>query len=330
MVPIIRPDIPTHKIDNIQHLIIKQKQFLDKMYYGKSYDFTEVDYENKDLKLSMRDMIMQLRTLDGTDSKLFWSLDLDPYDNGYILSYPKFLDSHARDIISQLPSLLAFTYGPEALTMMTEAAQERAIEAPWDIEAMCAISNEDKALAAMRDRAKAIRNYTDPDAESSDDSDDDIDYQKMVFEMNTRETDAYLFKKASTNDSIDTLGTKPQTQKNEREDDTSVDESITATPSPSKKQKASSSTASVEDDKIQRMLRYFEEHNINLDTLEVASVTTATQSATNSLHEQADMDTTEDKAVSNVTAPSTDEKDGVPPQTVGLPPGPVTGLGEGP
>ena len=164
MVPIIRPDIPTHKIDNIQHLIIKQKQFLDKMYYGKSYDFTEVDYENKDLELSMRDMIMQLRTLDGTDSKLFWSLDLDPYDNGYILSYPKFLDSHARDIISQLPSLLAFTYGPEALTMMTEAAQERAIEAPWDIEAMCAISNEDKALAAMRDRAKAIRNYTDPDA----------------------------------------------------------------------------------------------------------------------------------------------------------------------
>ena len=100
---------------------------------------------------------------------------------------------------------------------------------------MCAISNEDKALAAMRDRAKAIRNYTDPDAESSDDSDDDIDYQKMEFEMNTRETDAYLFKKASTNDSIDTLGTKPQTQKNEREDDTSVDESITATPSPSKK-----------------------------------------------------------------------------------------------
>ena len=150
----------------------------------------------------------------------------------------------------------------------------------------------------------------------------------MEFEMNTRETDVYLFKKASTNDSIDTLGTKPQTQKNEREDDTSVDESITATPSPTKKQKASSSTASVEDDKIQRMLRYFEEYNINLDTLEVASVTTATQSATNSLHEQADMDTTEDKAVSNVTAPSTDEKDGVPPQTMGLPPGTVTGLGE--
>ena len=116
-----------------------------------------MDYENKDLKLSMRSMIMQLRTLDGTDCKLFWSLDLDPYDNGYILSYPKFFDSHACDIIAQLPSLLAFTYGPEALTMMTEAAQERALEAPWDINAMCAISSEDKALAAMRDRATQLK-----------------------------------------------------------------------------------------------------------------------------------------------------------------------------
>lgn len=50
MVTIIRSDIPTHKIDNIQHLILKQKQFLDKMYYDKTYDFTEVDYLNTALK----------------------------------------------------------------------------------------------------------------------------------------------------------------------------------------------------------------------------------------------------------------------------------------
>lgn len=105
----------------------------------------------------MRDMIMQLSTFDGTNTKLFWSIDLDSYDNGYILiSYPKLLDSHARDIIVQLPSLLCWIYGPEALTMMTEAVQERATEAPWDPDETCALSKKDKALAAMQERTKAI------------------------------------------------------------------------------------------------------------------------------------------------------------------------------
>ena len=331
MVPIIRPDIPGHKIENIQHLIIKQKQFLDKMCYGKTFDFTEIDYLNPALKLTMRDMIMQLVTLDGTATKLFWSLDLDSYDNSYCLTYPKFLDAHARDIISQLPSLLCWIYGPEALTMMTDAAQDRAREAPWDPKTMCALSKEDKALAAMRDRAKSIREYTDADALSSDD-DDDMDYTQMEFDMQSRETDAFLFKKASSNQSVDTLGTKPTSSKTTRDDDSLDNASISAKPSPTKKQKATATSDTTHDEneaKIQKMFQYFEMHNIDINTLEVSSVVNATRVATSGLHESTDMDTSDDAVVNNTNDSSATEQDREPSQSEMETPGPVTGLGEG-
>ena len=157
LVPIIRNTIPSHKIENIHHLVVKQKQFLDKLEYTKTHDFTEIDHRCSSMDMSICEMLMELQTLDGTGSKLFWSVDFDDKDDGYHLTYPRFLNAQARDIISQLPSLLVWIYGADVLHMITDSAQTRASEAPWDTEEMRAITQEDKALTVMINNAKQIQ-----------------------------------------------------------------------------------------------------------------------------------------------------------------------------
>lgn len=243
LVLLIRPTIPSHKIENIQHLIIKQKQFLDKLYYAKTFDFTEIDYRNPCIGLSLREMLMSVTTLDGENTPIFWSVDYDSYDHSFQLSYPKYLDTQARDIISQLPSLFVYIYGPEALAMMTESAQERAHEAPWDPVEMRAMSQQDRGLEAMLSHAKTMHLYNDSDPAASDDSDDDIDYDQVEIDMDRQATEAFLFRKASSNLSFVTLGTKPNNSKtNDTMDVVSDDDaSLSNKPSPKKKQRANDS-----------------------------------------------------------------------------------------
>jgi len=203
LVPIIRDTIPSHKIENIHHLVVKQKQFLDKLEYAKTYDFTEIDHRCSSMELTIREILMELQTLDGTGAKLFWSVDYDDKDDGYHLTYPRFLNTQARDIISQLPSLLVFICGPDVLYMMTELAQTRAREAPWDANEMRAISQEDKELAAMIDKAKQMQMCADPNIDTSESEDDDsVDEEQICLEMDRVATERHLFTKASTNNSI--------------------------------------------------------------------------------------------------------------------------------
>jgi len=77
------------------------------------------------------------------------------------------------------------------------------------------------------------------------------------------------------------------------------------------------------------MFQYFEMHNIDINTLEVSSVATATRVATSGLHESTDMDTSDDAVVNNTNDSSATEQDREPSQSEMETPGPVTGLGEG-
>lgn len=337
LVPIIRPSIPSHKVENIHHLIIKQKQFLDKIYYAKTYEFTEIDYKNPCIGMSVCAMILALTTLDGNATQLFWSVDYDNYEQSFQLSYRKYLDVQARDMIAQLPSLLVYLHGPEALTMMTESAQERAAEAPWNPEEMRAISQEDRDLDAMLSRAKSMHLYTDPDAEDSDVSDDDVDYEQVEIKMNRQATEASLFKKASSNHSVGTLGTKPKTAKQARasDDDNYDDATVSNKSSPNKKQKSRSITTDndADDNLVKRMYTYFELNNIdvhNLDAhLEASSVTAATAAATASMHDTTIQDYCDNAVDAQDSAVSAPEQDREPAQEMVEPPGPHEGMGEG-
>ena len=120
MVPIIKKTNPVHKNTNIEHLIQKHSQFYAKLEYVKTFDFIQIDHKDKKLKKSIRDMIMKLTSLDGRNTKLFWSIDNDR--EGAFLTFPSFVSEQARNIITQLPSLLRWIYGIEVLPMLSASA----------------------------------------------------------------------------------------------------------------------------------------------------------------------------------------------------------------
>ena len=97
---------------------------------------------------------MDLHTLDGNAKPIFRSVDKADKEAAHYLSYPRYLQDQAHDIVTQLPSLLAWLYGPAVLSMMTASAQARANNAPRDPQEMRAISDEDRKLKRMLTRAK--------------------------------------------------------------------------------------------------------------------------------------------------------------------------------
>ena len=217
--------------------------------------------------------------------------------------------------------------------MMTEPAQEGAHDAPWDLVEMRTISQQDRDLEEMSSRAKTIQFYTDPDAEDSDDSDDDVDYQNVEIEMNRQATEAFLFKKASSNQSVDTLGTKPKTSKQTRVNDVASDEeaSITDTPSPKKKQRAHHETIdnpNLDHETLQKMFWYFESNNIDVNSIDVSTVTTATAVATAQMHNATDSNVAA-VAPNDASATSTLQQDREPVTGQDESPGSAMDLGDG-
>ena len=75
---------------------------------------------------------MDLKTLDGTETPVFLGVDYNSKDECFEVTFTKYLDVQVRDIIAQLPSLLAYIYTDVVLELMTTSAQERALDVPWD------------------------------------------------------------------------------------------------------------------------------------------------------------------------------------------------------
>ena len=81
---------------------------------------------------------------------------------------------------------------------------------------------------------------------------------------------------------------------------------------------------------IANMMKYFEDHNIDVSTLEAASVTKVTAVAMASLHNEEPIATDTSHTVPLVlVADSTHAKDREPSHEDAVPPEPVTGSGDG-
>lgn len=170
--------------------------------------------------------------------------------------------------------------------------------------------------------------YNDSDSDISS-SDEDIDEHQIQLEFDKQANEEYLFKKASTNESVTSVGTKPYSIIASDTDDDTM-ETASDKPSPSKKQKQTDWTIGMPPSLVQNMMRYFERNNIDLSTLEISSATTATATATASLHTQ----DPETPAVSHpdvhmADATSNHEQDREPSHDGAVPPEPVTGSGDG-
>jgi len=230
MVPIIKKTNTIHKNNNIEHLIEKHAQFYSKLDYAKNLDFSQIDHRDKRLKMTIREMIMEINSLDGKNTKLFWSIDENK--EGIFITFPSFVGEQARNTIAQLPSLLCFIHGIEVLSLMTPAAQRRALAAPWDPTQMRAISKEDKRLEAMI-LATSTPDDDDDDISDMDTDDDSINTTEELDGDIAREVDEYLFERASSNHSVTTLDTRMGSS------NIQIDDEIhEVAPSPTKKQKA--------------------------------------------------------------------------------------------
>ena len=112
---------------------------------------------------------------------------------------------------------------------MTDAAQERALDAPWDEEAMRAASKEDREMDKMLKDAKNMG--------FSDDSDDSSTHNTFHFNFEDPAKLAKarkLFNKTNTNGSVSTFNTHDNTlaeNKNTR-DEVSI---VSTNPSPTKR-----------------------------------------------------------------------------------------------
>ena len=205
MVPILKKTNTAHKNANIERLIQKHAQFYSKLENAKCDDCITIDQPCPTSNQTIRDMLMEMVTLDGRNIKLFWSIDADG-DRGFILTFPFFVEDQACNIIAQLPSLLHHLKGVEVLALMSDAAQRQALNAPWDTEKMCARSKMDVRLEKM---VIATANMSDDlDSDFDDSEDDSIDTQAELDGDPEREANEYFFRKASSNDSVNTLDTR--------------------------------------------------------------------------------------------------------------------------
>ena len=146
MVPVLRQSNPQRTKDKINQLIEMQRSYNDRLDTATSYDLVNIDTVRGDVAKSLRQIIMQLRALDGSDQLVFTSIDYEQFSGNHVLTFPKMLKSQAWDYATQLPSFLHWLYGDPILILLTSTAVERALETPWSEEDMCAISKQDLEL----------------------------------------------------------------------------------------------------------------------------------------------------------------------------------------
>lgn len=125
-----------------------QRSFTSRIETAICYDILDLETIRDGIGMSLRQIIMELRTLDGSDQSIFLSVDYDEYNSKYQHTFPKALKSQAWDYIAQLPSYLDWAYKDPIFKLLTSSAVERALAAPWSEEDMCAISKEEMELDA--------------------------------------------------------------------------------------------------------------------------------------------------------------------------------------
>ncbi|MGB0423693.1 MAG: hypothetical protein ACPGED_05200, partial [Flavobacteriales bacterium] len=171
MVPVLRKEITGYDRRKITHLIEKQERYLSTIDTVECYDLGDIDYLQPKLKMTLRDMIMELKTLRTFDPnnqsiQIFTSIDYTTWPQPcHALTFPKYLQSEAHEYIASLPSFLVWCYGEEVLNMMNPEAIRKAMESPWDPEEMRAITPQSMELDAIMQEASTMVPWVDEEEE---------------------------------------------------------------------------------------------------------------------------------------------------------------------
>ena len=214
MVPVLRKEMTSYVRSKVNHLISKQEKYLSTVSVSEVYELEDIDYVNSSLNLSMREMIMTLKTLRTFDKnnnslQVFTSVDAITWpEPGYALTYPTYLEEEAQEYIASLPSFLIWCYGDHVMDMITPAAARQANAAPWDPEEMRAITPQSMELDAITAEADNLAPWVDTEAPS------------IHIPNINKVTENFLYSRATDADSISTFNTKKSNRSaSEDEDD---------------------------------------------------------------------------------------------------------------
>ena len=202
MVPVLRKELTSYVKMKVNHLIAKQEKYLSTLSVAELYNLDDIDYVNSSLKMSMREMIMSLKTLRTFDKNnqsmpVFTSIDAITWpEAGYALTYPTYLEDEAQEYIASLPSFLLWCYGDQVMDMLTPAAARQAHAAPWDPEEMRSITPQSMELDAITAEADNVAPWMDNEVPS------------IHIPNINKVTENFLFQRSTDADSISTFNTK--------------------------------------------------------------------------------------------------------------------------
>ena len=311
MVPVLLKSYTTRTKDKIRKLIALQKSYTSRLDSALCYDFNNIDIVRDEIGKSMRQIVMGLRTLDGTDQLIFTSIDYDEFSECHKLTFPKALTSHAFDYMAQLPAFLRWAYDSDnVFKMFTDAAIEKAMEAPWSEEEMCTVSKQEMDMDVF---AEDMRDH-----EWMADMGDEINSEVINIDdiEHVRKTETFLFKRATDDGSVSTFNHKNDNKHiNDNCDDTQNN-------SPSKKFRVTS--VQTKDDTMEDVTT--QQNNKQLHTMEI--MLTSKEEEIMSLRQRlealtASGDNSRTQKVNE--APGT--KDRSPSDSTGKTPGQATDLG---
>ena len=212
MVPVLRKELTGYVRRKVNHLIEKQERYHSTLSTIDCYDLGDIDYYNTRLEMTLRDMIMDLKSLRTFDSEnktipIFTSIDAATWPQPcHVLTFPSYLQSEAQDYISSLPSFLFWCYGEAVLTMMNSDAIRKAQEAPWDADEMRAITPESMELDAIMKEAEAVAPW--------------VQHQESNVIPNLSQiSNDFLFRNSTDADSVSTFHTKKSNREDDNDDD---------------------------------------------------------------------------------------------------------------
>jgi hypothetical protein len=152
----------------------KQQRFNDKTQTARNFTIIGLDYMCPDLDVTLREVIMGLRSSSEPDRNLFVAVDQMSNYTSVILAFHEDFEQEALTAIPALPIILEAKLGPHVWQWFNEDARDYAVGYHWD---------KDRGLVSAEDeRTDAILDEWGSDDDDLD-SDDDAPQQPSRIEV---------------------------------------------------------------------------------------------------------------------------------------------------
>lgn len=133
---------------NVERMKSKQKRFNDKTRTARNFTIIGLDYMSPDLGVTLREVIMGLRSSSQPERNLFVAVDQMSNYASVILAFHEDLEQEALTAIPALPIILQAKFGSHVWTWFNEDAKDYAAGYIWD-KVRGLISTDDERTDAI-------------------------------------------------------------------------------------------------------------------------------------------------------------------------------------